>query len=167
MQAFFSHRYFILSVLALLSVVSIGDLIADHHEGVGFQHMAEEGIVLVLCLIGLGNLLLGMRAQTRRIARLKNELQETEQQVVQANAFMRDGRFAFGKVIAEQFAEWSLSKSEQEVGLLLLKGFSLSEIASLRDTKEKTVRQQASSIYKKSGVSGRHAFSAWFIEDYM
>jgi hypothetical protein len=34
-----------------------------------------------------------------------------------------------------------------------------------RSTQEKTVRQQASSIYKKAGVSGRHAFSAWFIED--
>jgi len=29
----------------------------------------------------------------------------------------------------------------------------------------KTVRQQAPASYKKSDVSGRHAFSAWFIED--
>jgi len=30
---------------------------------------------------------------------------------------------------------------------------------------EKTVRQQASAIYSKAGLSGRHAFSAWFIEE--
>jgi len=42
---------------------------------------------------------------------------------------------------------------------------SFKEIAAVRKTLEKTVRQQASSIYKKAGVSGRHEFSAWFIED--
>lgn len=35
----------------------------------------------------------------------------------------------------------------------------------LRNILEKTVRQQASAIYKKAGINGRHAFSAWFIED--
>ena len=58
-----------------------------------------------------------------------------------------------------------LTGSEIEVGWLLLKGLSLKEIAFVRSTKEKTVRQQASSIYKKAGVSGRYAFSAWFKED--
>jgi DNA-binding CsgD family transcriptional regulator len=37
----------------------------------------------------------------------------------------------------------------------------------VRDTHEKTVRQQASAIYRKAGVSGRHAFAAWFIEDFL
>jgi DNA-binding NarL/FixJ family response regulator len=44
---------------------------------------------------------------------------------------------------------------------------SFNEIAAVRETKEKTVRQQASEIYRKSGVSGRHAFSAWFFEDFL
>lgn len=49
--------------------------------------------------------------------------------------------------------------------MLLLKGLSFKEIASVRDTMEKTVRQQASTIYEKANVSGRHVFSAWFMED--
>jgi len=53
------------------------------------------------------------------------------------------------------------------VALLLLKGLSFEEIASVRDTKEKTVRQQASSIYRKSGLNGRHEFAAWFFEDFL
>jgi len=28
-------------------------------------------------------------------------------------------------------------------------------------------RQQASTIYGKSGLEGRHAFSAWFLEDFL
>ena len=70
-----------------------------------------------------------------------------------------------GEAIAQQFATWELTQSEREVGWLLLKGLTLKEIAAMRDTAEKTVRQHASAIYRKSGVSGRHAFAAWFIED--
>jgi DNA-binding NarL/FixJ family response regulator len=42
-----------------------------------------------------------------------------------------------------------LTGSEIEVGWLLLKGLSLKEIAIVRSTQEKTVRQQASSIDSK------------------
>jgi DNA-binding CsgD family transcriptional regulator len=69
------------------------------------------------------------------------------------------------KVLQTQFEEWGLTQTEKEVSLLLLKGLSFKEIAAVRKTLEKTVRQQASSIYKKAGVTGRHEFSAWFIED--
>jgi DNA-binding NarL/FixJ family response regulator len=51
--------------------------------------------------------------------------------------------------------------------MLLLKGLSFKEISAVRNTKEKTVRQQASTIYSKSGVDGRHTFSAWFLEDFI
>lgn len=167
MQAFFTHRYFIVTLLALLSVMSVTDLIVDHSEGAGFEHMAQEGVVFVLCLIAVANLLLGFRRQSKRIAALKRELAQAAQEAAKASESLKDGRIAFAKVIAEQFDAWGLSKSERDIGFLVLKGFSLAEIASLRETKEKTVRQQASAVYKKAGVSGRHAFSAWFIEDYM
>ncbi|MCK5396413.1 MAG: DNA-binding response regulator, partial [Gammaproteobacteria bacterium] len=76
-----------------------------------------------------------------------------------------DARTSLGNVINQQFNDWQLTNSEKEVGRLLLKGLSLKEIAAIRNTLEKTVRQQASSIYKKAELNGRHAFSAWFIED--
>ena len=40
-------------------------------------------------------------------------------------------------------------------------------IAALREVKEKTVRQQATSIYAKAGYAGRHELVAHFIEDLM
>jgi DNA-binding CsgD family transcriptional regulator len=83
------------------------------------------------------------------------------------NTRLIDARKTLGEIMAQQFDDWGLSKSEKEVGLLLLKGLSLKEIAIVRGTAEKTIRQQASSVYQKSGVSGRHAFSAWFIEDFL
>ena len=167
MQSLFTHRYFIFILLIILSAMSIADLIVDHSEGVGLEHMAQEGALLLLCLIAVASLLLGFRRQSNRIKDLKRELETAAQEVAKASESLKDGRLAFAKVIAEQFEVWGLSKSESEIGFLVLKGFSLAEIASLRETKDKTVRQQASSVYKKAGVSGRHAFSAWFIEDYM
>jgi DNA-binding CsgD family transcriptional regulator len=83
----------------------------------------------------------------------------------QPKKYVLEARKNLGNVVSQQFAEWQLTDSEREVGWLLLKGLSLKEIAIVRSTQEKTVRQQASSIYKKAGLSGRHAFSAWFIED--
>lgn len=70
-------------------------------------------------------------------------------------------------VMEKQFSEWQLSPSESEVAMLLIKGLSMKEISELRAVKEKTVRQQATSIYAKSGYAGRHELAAHFIEDLM
>lgn len=101
MQAFFTHRYFIVTLLALLSVMSVTDLIVDHSEGAGFEHMAQEGVVFVLCLIAVANLLLGFRRQSKRIAALKRELAQAAQEAAKASESLKDGRIAFAKVIAE------------------------------------------------------------------
>ena len=67
--------------------------------------------------------------------------------------------------ITNQFGDWGMTDAEQEVGLLILKGLSHKEIASLRGTTEATVRQQAQSIYARSKLPGKSAFSAYFLED--
>jgi DNA-binding CsgD family transcriptional regulator len=64
-----------------------------------------------------------------------------------------------------QFEEWRMTAAEREVGLLILKGLSHKEIASLRATTEATVRQQAQAIYRKAKLPGKTAFSAYFLED--
>ncbi len=64
-----------------------------------------------------------------------------------------------------QFRAWELTPAETEVGMLILKGLSHREIAALRDTSEATVRQQAQAIYRKAGLPGKTAFSAYFLED--
>jgi DNA-binding CsgD family transcriptional regulator len=64
-----------------------------------------------------------------------------------------------------QFADWSMTPAEREVGLLILKGLSHKEIAALRATTEATVRQQAQAIYRKAKLPGKSAFTAYFLED--
>jgi len=70
-----------------------------------------------------------------------------------------------GVAIEHQFERWSLTKAEAEVGLFLLKGLSHKEIAAIRQTSERTVREQSRALYRKSALSGRSSLSAFFLED--
>ena len=55
-----------------------------------------------------------------------------------------------GEAIERQFLTWKLTEAERDVGLLILKGLSLKEIAAARVTSERTIRAQARSIYALS-----------------
>lgn len=66
--------------------------------------------------------------------------------------------------IERQFDAWSLSRAEADIAGLMLKGMALRDIARLRQTSETTIRQQAQAIYRKSGLSGRAEFAAYFLE---
>ena len=70
-----------------------------------------------------------------------------------------------GSEINQQLDCWHLSKAEKEVALLLIKGVSLKELAEIRGTSEKTVRQQASSVYAKADLENRAELAAFFLED--
>lgn len=74
-------------------------------------------------------------------------------------------RGALSDVIEAQFATWGLTPAEREIGMLALKGFDTAEIATLRGSAQGTVRAQMTSIYAKSGTSGRAQFAAFFVED--
>jgi DNA-binding CsgD family transcriptional regulator len=70
-----------------------------------------------------------------------------------------------GEAIETQFNRWNLTEAEREVALLLLKGLSLKEVATVRAVSERTVREQSRAVYTKAGLSGRAALSAFFLED--
>lgn len=60
---------------------------------------------------------------------------------------------------------WGLSNAEKAVSFALIKGLSFKEIADMRQTSEHTTRQQAGTIYRKSGLEGRAQLAAFFLED--
>ncbi len=158
-------EYYLILIFFLLLMVSGIDVMNDLAEGTDFNHVALEVVVFALSFITLGWLVFDIRQQTMEINTLREELANTEKLQPQPEKYVLDAKTSLSQVISHQFDDWQLTTSEKDVGWLLLKGLSLKEIAAIRETLEKTVRQQASSIYKKSALSGRHAFSAWFIED--
>lgn len=69
--------------------------------------------------------------------------------------------------IDQQLGRWRLTAAEKEITFLLLKGFGFKEIATFRNTSEKTARAQSTSVYAKAGLSGRTELAAFFLEDLM
>ena len=155
----------LIPIFLVIVIASGADLVADLSHGAGTEHILKESLVLLISIAGIAWLILGLRQQRQKIDQLRQELQVASKNCQVPESYVIEGRKNLGQVVSQQFSEWQLTNSENEVGWLLLKGFSLKEIAALRDTREKTVRQQASAIYRKAGVNGRHTFSAWFIED--
>lgn len=155
----------LMGFLALVAIASGADILADLSQGANTVHLLQEAVVLLVALGVLAWLALEYRDKTRQLKSLSRTLAEIRSAPPPESPSVLNARKQLGQAIAEQFERWRLTASEREVGLMLLKGYSLKEIALLRGTAEKTIRQQASSIYQKSGLSGRHAFSAWFIED--
>ena len=167
MLRLFSKEFVTVLIFLLVILASAGDLISDLTHGVKTAHVIQEGIVLVVAVAALAWIIKNIRMQSSEIETLNQQLEDARNLPLPGNARLIDARKTLADIMAIQFADWGLSKSEKEVGLLLLKGLSLKEIAILRGTAEKTIRQQASSIYQKANVTGRHSFSAWFIEDFL
>src|SRR5262249_28328302 len=64
-----------------------------------------------------------------------------------------------------QFDAWGMTAAERDIGLLILKGLSHKEIATIRRTSEATVRQQAQATYRNADRPGRPGSSASSLED--
>jgi len=66
-----------------------------------------------------------------------------------------------------KFTEWALTAAERDVAFLAIKGYSIAEIAGLRQTAQGTAKAQAASVYRKADVSGRLQLISLFLDDLM
>lgn len=159
-------------VFAVMAVLVGIDLLTDLRDQTTLVHVLLELLVVAIGFLAAGALALRLRrsardAQELRVeaARLTENLRRTEQEAARwqrdASAFIT----GLGAAIDAQLARWELTPAEQEIALLLLKGLSHKEIAEIRSVSETTVRQQARSLYRKAGLSGRSDLAAFFLED--
>lgn len=163
-----------LAAFTLLACLSAVDVVADLSEGTTVSHVVVEGAILIVALLSaafVGRKLIlvarGAKAAQAEVRALAGQLAKTTADAEQWRSDARSLVCGLSQAIDEQFARWQLSPAEKEVGLLLLKGLSHREIAELRSVTEATARQQARSVYKKAGLSGRHDLAAFFLEDLM
>ncbi|MGB0866983.1 MAG: helix-turn-helix transcriptional regulator, partial [Granulosicoccaceae bacterium] len=134
-------------------------------EDESWQDMADDVVAIV---VGISLLWLVITESWRNRQELETWRQQAHQLspgVSAGDPETLDAARSYAQAVEAQFATWGLSAGEHDVAVALLKGMSFQEIAAIRETREKTVRQQASSIYRKSGLSGRHELAAWFFED--
>ena len=154
-------RRTMLATIALFFVIALliaWDLIVDSGRGANWVHLGTELLVFLMAVGGIGFLWFQLK-QTQ--TNLTKALVEAEQWRNESQELLR----GLGIAIEKQFDRWRLTKAEAEIGLMLLKGLSHKEIAGLRQTSERTTREQARALYRKSGLSGRSSLSSFFLED--
>lgn len=139
---------------AILAVIaaSVGwDVVADLSAGADLAHVVFEVVAVVAALLGVGLLAQRMLAARQEAAHWRSQAEQLLEEL--------------GSGVEQQFAAWELTAAEQEVARLLLKGLAFKEIAAVRDTSERTCRDQARAVYKKAGLAGRAELAAWFLEE--
>ena len=153
---------------ALFGAIALGgvvDLALDRPTTPWSFHVLFEVGMLTLSLGAIAFLWLRWQDAGRTLEQTRTALEArgAEREVWRARA----ERFlsGLGQEIDRQFREWDLTPVERETALLLLKGFGHKEIAALQEKSERTVRQHAVAVYRKSRLSGRAQLSAYFLED--
>ena len=80
-------------------------------------------------------------------------------------ASLDEVRRGINQLILDRIQQLKLTPAEQEVALFIVKGYGLSEVASLRGTSERTAKAQAHAVYQKAGVASRSELILHCIED--
>lgn len=158
----------------IVAVLAAIDIFSDLEEGTTLSHVVSESGVLLVGLIGailiarrMVLILRRARAVEREAVDLADRLAVTEAEARRWRSEARDLMNGLAAALDQQFDRWALSPAEKETALLLLKGLSHKEVASVRSVSDATARQQARAVYKKAGLSGRHDLAAFFLEDLM
>ena len=139
---------------ALCAVFFAADTYLDFFGGPETQGDTSDVIeaFVTLCLV-IGAIFTGfeIRKVFRREAQLKRQID------------VASG--AFADIMQREFDAWGLTESERTVAMFGIKGYSIAEIADLRQTKEGTIKAQNAAVYRKAGVSGRLQLLSHFVED--
>lgn len=135
--------FFLIDIMADVFHLDISTSWIDHSS---IEIISTLSLAFALAVIGL---------------QIKQLLQEHDD----AKALVKVASGELLAVIDAKFSVWELTPSEQQIAMLLIKGFSAQEIADLRETRPGTVKSQCSAVYLKAGVKGRNELAAYFVED--
>lgn len=164
---------FVLFVVLLVAVLifAVVDISTDILDNESFTHIILDIVMAAfsLSMIGyltykFGQVRLALSAQLREIEKQKVEVTKQADLWQNKAQLLKQG---LSEEIETKMQSWGLSQAEHEIGILLLKGLSLKEIADIRQTSERTVRHQSLAVYAKANVAGRAELSAYFLEDFL
>lgn len=161
-----SERSWIVVLVLGIALFTVLDVIEDWEDGSPLSHIIPEVFVIFACSsAGMVLLLRLIGSRHEFLESTRGELEAAKSEAAlwrQKTAGLSRG---VSDAISEQLASWGMTPAEQDISFLLIKGLSTKEIAAVRETSERTIRQQSSEIYRKSGLSGRAQLAAFFIED--
>jgi len=162
-----NRRLFVIAVPALaFAIVCAVDIWreADEWDPIEIGFDIAETLILLLLIIAvswsvqsIGSIRESQKAIQTHLSSQSAAGEAWRKARAQEIGAMRDA-------IAREFHAWGLTAAETDVASLLLKGASMKEIALARKSSEATIRQQAQSMYRKAGLSGRAELSAYFLD---
>ncbi|MFD0982327.1 helix-turn-helix transcriptional regulator [Tropicimonas aquimaris] len=163
----------ILSILAATGVATLAllltllDLLVEQGAGwlPGLAVDFFDRLILIGAAVVATLMVLRLAHLSDRTDRLELNVERAAREGKAWRAQSRRFLDGLSAAIERQFSDWDLTPAEADVAGLLLKGATLREIAVLRRTSEATTRQQAQSVYRKSGLASRAELSAYFLED--
>jgi DNA-binding CsgD family transcriptional regulator len=153
------------ALLAAIAAFGASDLLLDQPATIFSLHVLFEASFICLCLGGVAYLWRGWRGANAELAGSQQALRARE---VERDRWRDEATrllAGLGAAIEAQFERWGLTPAEKEVALLLLKGLGHKEAAGVLERSERTVRQHAIAVYRKSGLAGRAELAAFFLED--
>lgn len=158
------HLFVPIALFGGIAAIITADLVSDYHAGHGPLHFVLEVGAGLLALVGVAFYVRHAWSLHGVADDLERDLRAEQAEAQRWRSEAQHALEGFAAAIDREFAKWNLTEAERAVALLLLKGFSHKEIAAQRGTNEGTVRQQALSIYRKAGLSGRSNLAAFFLE---
>ena len=157
-------RLLVTAVLAVVAIAGAVDLYFDKPERWFTPHVLVE-LTLMIASAGTAIYLWrGWSHAAESLATTRRSLAERESERDAWRARAEHALDGLNRAMDEQFRAWSLTPTEREVALRLLKGQGHKQIAAATGRSERTVRQHAVSVYEKSGLAGRAELAAFFLE---
>lgn len=137
--------FFVMDIIGDLAEMPPGEALTLHLSG---ELFANVGLVLAIIVEGLA---------LRRLL------------LQQANAqrALSAAAGALNELMLAYFDDWGLTPAEADVATFTIKGYSIAEIARIRQSAEGTIKSQLNAIYRKSGLAGRGQLVSLLIEDLM
>lgn len=157
-------------IIIITTLVSI-DFALDINDGFA----SKEGFVLdfiIEAMILFSSIFMGVYLANNYFSELKKNKEKSitisnlNRDIAEWEKKIKDLKQDYKTQINQYLQErWELSKSEIKVTHMILKGYTYKEIAKSRNVSERTVRNQAQSIYEKSNLQGRKELSAFFLNN--
>lgn len=132
----------LIAAQVICAVVFLVDVLTDISEvsAMGWQ-LVPEAMASIALFVGIAFEVVYLLHLLKRKASL-------ERSVGMASA-------ALQTVIESHFDDWKLTASERDVAALMVKGLSISEIATVRGSAEGTVKAHLNAIYRKANARNR------------
>jgi len=151
--------------LAAIALFGATDLVLDRPKTLLSAHVLFELAFIALCLAAVAWVWRGWLGTRSELAGSRQALRDREAERDRWRDEATRLLAGLGAAIEAQFERWGLTPAEKEVALLLLKGLGHKDAASVLGRSERTIRQHAIAVYRKSGLAGRAELAAFFLED--